>query len=301
VYYDQNFRFPQNFRIAAGVDQRLPWGITGTIDFLYTKSLNQFYISDVNVQGITGSIAGEAGRPQYSTTPTGTTVARRDAGFRDVLRHRNESQDRSVMLTFELNKRFEGGIEFRGAYTHSRTEDLFSLTSSIAFSNYQFTALDGTLEDRNLRTSAFDVPHRVMLTGIFPLPQGFILSVIYNGESGRPYTYVSSNDVNGDGVSGNDAVYVPRNQADITLDANGSAAGLGTPAQQNAAWASLDSYINGEDCLKQHRGSLLPRNTCRNPWRGFLDARLTKMFTTFGAQRLEVTADIKIVVYFLFL
>lgn len=292
VYFDSDFKFPQNLKIAAGIDQRLPWGMTGTVDFLYTRAQNQFYISDVNLVGITGSIQGEAGRPLYSTSPTGTTVSRRDPAFRDVLRHRNESADRSISLTGELNKRFEGGIEFRAGYTYSNTKDLFSLTSSIAFSNYSFTALDGTIENRNLRNSAFDIPHKITLSGVFPLPVGFIGSLIYTGNSGHPYTYVSRTDANGDGIGGNDPVYVPRNQADISIDGNGTAvAGFGTPAQQAAAWANLDNFINSEDCLKQYRGTLLPRNTCRNSWQGFLNARLTKLFDTFGAQRLEVSAD----------
>src|SRR3989449_2854994 len=44
---------------------------------------------------------------------------------------------------------------------------------------------------------------------------------------------------------------------------------------------------NGEDCLREHRGTLLPRNTCRNPWMNFLNARLAKVFNTVRGQSFE--------------
>src|SRR2546426_10939974 len=51
VYFDSDFKFPQALKIALGADHRLPWEMVGTFDFLYTKSVNQFYITDVNLRG----------------------------------------------------------------------------------------------------------------------------------------------------------------------------------------------------------------------------------------------------------
>ncbi|HXF94742.1 MAG TPA: TonB-dependent receptor [Gemmatimonadales bacterium] len=296
VYYDSDFRFPQALKIALGADHQLPWEIVGTFDFLYTKALNQFYISDVNLRGITGFSAGEAGRPLYGTlspTSTSATPARRTAAFRDVLRHRNESADRSWSLTTQLQKRFSDNLEFNVAYTYSRVEDLISMTSSIAFSNYRFTALDGTIEDRNLRTSLFDIPHKITVSGTVSLPLGIKAGVMYIGQSGTPYTYMVQSDANADGVTGNDIVYVPRSRADISMDGNGDrASGFGTAAQQDSAYAILDAYINGEDCLRAHRGAILTRNSCRNPWISFLNARITKVFPTIRGQSIELSADV---------
>jgi len=124
---------------------------------------------------------------------------------------------------------------------------------------------------------------------------GVQLSLIYVGQSGSPYSYVVSNDINGDAFGGNDPVYVPRNRADISMDGNGSGnsqGGFGTAVQQDSAYAVLDNYINSEDCLREHRGTLLPRNTCRNPWMNFLNARIAKVFPTIQGQSIEVSADV---------
>jgi hypothetical protein len=308
VYFDKDFKFPQNLKIALGVDHRLPWEMVGTFDFLYTKAINQFYISDVNLQGVLADWAGEGGRPLYGTvaagtgtassasaTPTRRTPTSGPGSFRDVLRHENRSDDRSFSITAQLQKRFSQGLEFDVGYTYSHTEDLFSLTSSIASSNYRFTTLDGTIANRNLRTSAFDIPNKITASGTMDVKWGVRLSLIYVGQSGSPYTYVVSNDINADGFGGNDQVYVPRNRIDMSMDGNGSATsqgGFGTVGQQDTAYNTLDAYINTEACLREHRGTLLPRNTCRNPWMNFLNARLSKVFNTVRGQSIEVSADV---------
>jgi hypothetical protein len=212
-----------------------------------------------------------------------------------VLRHENRSDDRSFSVTAQLQKRFSQGLEFDVGYTYSHTEDLFSLTSSIASSNYRFTTLDGTIANRNLRTSAFDIPNKITASGTMDVKWGVRLSLIYVGQSGSPYTYVVSNDINADGFGGNDQVYVPRNRIDMSMDGNGSATsqgGFGTVGQQDTAYNTLDAYINTEACLREHRGTLLPRNTCRNPWMNFLNARLSKVFNTVRGQSIEVSADV---------
>jgi carboxypeptidase family protein/TonB-dependent receptor-like protein len=280
-YFDKNFKFPQDWKAAFGVDHRLPWQMVGTFDFLYTRTLNQFYLTDVNLQGVIASAGGEGGRPVYGTfnALTGAaTPARLTSSFRQVILHENKSGDHSFSLTGQLQKRFSDNFEFDVGYTYSHTKDLFSLTSSIASSNLNFAALDGTLANRNLRTSAFDVPHKITASGTVTLPYRVNFSMIYIGQSGFPYGYTVLGDANGDGISGNDMVYVPRDSFDITM-------------KNPADYTTLNGYINGEDCLRNNRGRLLPRNSCRNPWTNFLNARLGKVFPTVNGQSIEVTAD----------
>jgi hypothetical protein len=282
VYFDSDFKFPQSLKAALGADRRLPWGIVGTFDFVYAKSVNQFYISDVNLQGIVASAAGEAGRAMYGTINPATgsaTALRRTSSFRDVLRHSNKGNDRSFSLTGQLQKRFSNGVEFNVAYTYSHTEDLMTLRSSIASSNFANSALDGTIADRRLRTSLFDIPHKITASGTVDLKYGFAASVIYIGQSGGPFSYTVTGDANADGVSGNDLVYVPRNAADITL-------------QNPAQWPTLDAYITSEPCLTGHRGAILARNTCRNSWLNFLNLRVSNGIRTVRGQSLELSVDL---------
>ena len=66
-YFDPSFRFPRNLRLSLGSDMRLPWGMVGTVDLLYIRGVNQFDITDVNLQPPTARPAGEGGRLLYGT------------------------------------------------------------------------------------------------------------------------------------------------------------------------------------------------------------------------------------------
>jgi outer membrane receptor protein involved in Fe transport len=281
TYYEQNFRFPQTMRLSLGLDHKLPWGVVGTFDFLYTRYLNNYYINDVNLRGPTALAAGEGYRTMYGTiSGSGSATASKiSPAFYQVLRHSNRDGDRAISYTVQLQKRFSNAMEFSAGYTWSHAEDYISLGSSVALSNYQFTTLDGTLDNRNLRTSTFDRTHRFVFSGAFTLPYQINAGLRMTVQSGTPYGYVVNSDVNADGVSGNDLVYVPMYSTDISL------------ANPND-WTKLNNYINNEPCLNEQRGHILRRNSCRNPVQTFLDARLSKTFPTFGGQSVEISADI---------
>jgi hypothetical protein len=289
VYFDSDFKFPQAMKLALGIDRQLGWGVVGTVDFLLTRSVNQFFLQDVNLVGIQGASSGEVGRPRFGTINAATgaaTATRVTARYLDVIRNTNTSGDRSTSLTTQLQKRFGNGVEFSASYTYTHALDRISMTSDITGSNYSFSVLDGTPDHRNLRTSFFDRPHKLTLSGTVNTPFQTHFSLTYNGLSGTPFTYVVNGDINADGVSGNDPMYVPRNAADITMQ---------TPAQ----YATLDAYINGEPCLQENRGRILPRNACRQHWQNFLNARISKTVPTLRGHSIEITADMLNVLNFL--
>lgn len=277
-YFDPSFKFQQALKYALGLDHQLPGGVVAAVDFSYTRSQNQLYLVDENL--VAGSVNGE-GRLMYGTiSSTGSaTKTRQSTAFGQVIRHENRSADKSASIVAQLNKRFSDNLAFNASYAWAKTEDLMSLGSSIASSNLQFTVLNGTLEERELRTSGFDIPSKISISGTANVPFGFAVSLAYNGLSGRPYSYVTTNDANADGISSNDALYIPANASDISLT---------NPAD----WDRLNLWLVGEECLNNKRGTVQERNSCRNQWRNFLDLRVSKMFTTFSGQGMEITADV---------
>ena len=288
VYFDQNFKLPQNLRLALGVDRKLPWNMVGSVDLLYTRAINQFLLEDVNlVQG--GFAIGEGNRPLYgslSATSSSSTPRRATSKANDVLRQFNSNQDYAYQASLNLTKRFSNGLEFSGGYTYSRSYDLMSPGSDISNSLLNFATLDGPFANRNLTPSFYDTPHSVRFSATTTLPYGVRFSLFYTGSSGRPYAYRYNNDVNGDNFSGNDLFYVPLNAQDINLS--------------NAAdYAKLDAFIQSEPCLRNQRGQIMQRNSCRNPWVSFVDARFGKTFQTVRGQSIEFTANLFNVLSFL--
>ncbi|NIR43649.1 MAG: hypothetical protein GWN99_18095, partial [Gemmatimonadetes bacterium] len=97
-------------------------------------------------------------------------------------------------------------------------------------------------------------------------------TLLYVGQSGRPYSYVYADDVNGDGYPGagrlldhtNDLIYVPYGPSDIP-------GGIATQSL-------VEGLVRLEDCLRSARGAIVGRNACRTPWTDRLDLRLAQTF-----------------------
>ena len=65
-----------------------------------------------------------------------------------------------------------------------------------------------------------------------------------------------------------------------------------TPAARAAAYDSLANFIAGQSCLRNQRGQIMERNSCRNPWINRLDARLQKVVPTFAGQTMILSLDV---------
>jgi hypothetical protein len=287
AYFDPDFRFPRNLKVALGVDGLLPGGFVGTVDVLYTRLVNSVELVDVNLSGPVGTSAGEGGRTLYGTIDDSTgraTPSRVTEAMSRVVQLRNGSGDRSYSVTAQLEKHFSDGTEVSAAYTYTDAKDRMSMVADRGGPNISSTPVDGTLEERALRTSIWERPHKVTLVGTTDLPFGFRLGFTYIGMSGEPYTYVSLGDPNADGFQpdfgvSDDVVYVPLDAGDITL---------ADPTQ----FGALDSIIRSESCLRSQRGRLLERNSCRDPWVHETTAQLSKRFRLAKRRTLEVTADL---------
>jgi hypothetical protein len=262
---------------------------------------------DVNLTPSGASLAGEGGRAMYGTLDAAGAAAsnRPDSAFASVVRQGNGQGNHYASLSVSLARRLGRGGEIGASYTYGEAWDRMNPTSGLGISlsplglaaeEIASTALDGTLEHRRLARSVYDVPHKVRLSGTASLPLGTELSLIYEGSSGSPFTYVVDGDINGDGFGpelfgqqSNDPVYVPLAPApggDVALVSSS-----GIPAAA-ATYDSLRRYIESEPCLRRSRGALLRRNTCRNAWRTQLDARLAKRVTIAPGRTMRLTLDV---------
>jgi hypothetical protein len=287
-YFDPKTKYPQNLRLALGADRRLPLGIVASADFLYTRDINGWYVTDENLRVV--GTNGE-GRTLYGTfnTANGRSTPTRVDGtnLMQAVKMFNKNGGYVTSATLQLQKQFGEVYAVSVGYTYSRSYDRMSLTSSQALSNFQFAPIDGDIQNRAVRPSSFDRPHKITISGTANLPYGFGVGLSYIGQSGLPYSWTVAGDVNGDGLGSNDLVYVPASSSDITLkDPKGTL----TPQQM---YDQLSAFIDTQACLRNARGSIIKRGACRNAWQHFLDLRLTWTSPKFkGEQRFEVQWDI---------
>jgi hypothetical protein len=307
---DPDFRFPKYTKVTVGYDRRLPWDLIGTLEGLYTKSANNaFYqnlalagplvdasgnpILDRNGRVRYGNLTAAGAAPSYKVTPSGRT---------QVLDVTNSSGDYTWSTTAQLQKSFSMNWEGSVAYTYQQSRDVVSVTSSTQGSNYRYQRdVSGLLSDMSLTRSKYDQPHRIVATGTYHFPSLTDLSFIYTGNSGAPYDYTygtnggTTGDLNADGQSQNDLVYVPtdaRNTSEIIFVANpatATAAQLATAATQAQAF---ENFIASTPCLNEARGTIMTRNSCRNPWVNQLDVSLAQTLSPVRFQNIQVRLDV---------
>jgi hypothetical protein len=303
---DEDLKFPQTFRASVGYDRELGlWGLVGTVEGLYTRGINNLFYVNRNLAGEQG--VDRNGRVIYgdSIRTNGRSVpALIDSRYSEVIDVTNQSEDYSWSVTGQLQKRFDDRFEARASYTYSQARDVQSLGSSRAISNWRFgRTMSGSQLDKSASTSLFDQPHKVQLSGTYSFPWRTWktdLSVIYSGVSGAPHDYIyrngptsGSGDLNADGVQGNDLIYVPADVNDpseiMFRDVTSGGQVTVTAAEQAAAF---DRFINSLECLREQRGQLLERNSCRAPWSNIVDLSLRQSLPSLQGHTLALQVDV---------
>jgi hypothetical protein len=299
---DPNFKYPKYLKGSLGFDHRIGTTLIATIEGLYTRSQNNAFYQNLALAGPQGTDIH--GRVLYGTlTATGatpTTIGQRT----QVLDVTNASGDYTWSTTAQLQKAFSNNFEGSVAYTYQQARDVVSVTSSTAGSNYRYQRdVSGDINDRSVTKSKYDQPHRIVATGTYRTKWATDLSFIYTGNSGAPFDFVYGScsgsgcgDANGDGQSQNDLIYVPKSANDageiLFTGYNGNAAAVTSAAAQAAAF---ETFVANTPCLNEARGTIMKRNTCRNPWINEVDVSAAQSLGKFGGaafKNLQVRLDI---------
>jgi Carboxypeptidase regulatory-like domain/TonB-dependent Receptor Plug Domain len=266
---DPNYKFPEVIRGNLALDYDLPFGLVGTAEFLYTKTVEDIAYTDINYIPNT-------------TLPTGqVTVKKFDNNLNDVLLLSNTSLGRSWTSTFSVERPYRHGFYFKASYLYGRTYSLNDGTSSVALSNFRNNPYTYYANTPQMSRGNFDPGHRINVAASIDLPRTFNLShqfsLFYNGMTGRRYSQGWYNDVNGDGGY-NDLLWVPSDPSQVLLT--------------GGTWAQLDSYLSSDACTSQYRGMIAPRNCARAPWQNQMDIQYALNIPTGHKTKAEITVTI---------
>jgi hypothetical protein len=282
---DKDFAYPQLFRANVAIDRELPFGILGTLEFIYSMNRSEILYQNLNLRNL-GTL-GLGGRWMYARVVS--------TQFTDVIYLTNTNKGYQYSLSLQLQKNFSNRSWVNIFYSYGQAKDVNSGTSSQASSNFLYNPIRYDVNQPELTWSNFDVRHR--LGAAFSWQLHFLrnapttLSVFYGGRSGRPYsTTYNYYDANGDGATGNDLVYVPANQNEVIF-VNSSGVAL---ADQDTPWSTFNTFINGDPGLADYRGQIVPRNSSREPWLHSLDMRIAQDLPVpvVNGHRLQFTLDI---------
>ena len=206
--------------------------------------------------------------------------------FSNVLLARETTQGGGDALTLSLSRPTAAGFGWGVAYTYTRATEVSPLTSSVSNSNWQnrnvFNPNEEVLQNSNYlvkdRVSA-NLTWTRALAGSYKTSMG----LFYEGRRGKPYSWTYLNDMNGDGISGNDLMYIPVGQG------SGEVQFLGGTAEETRFW----EIVGSNPALAGARGGVVGRNNQFAPWVNNVDLRISQELPAWTPKhRASLTLDI---------
>ena len=286
----KNFRFPSVFRANLAVEQMLPFGIRGTLEGLYSKTLNNILYENINYQwkGETLNNGGDD-RPVYE---------KQDNHFTQVMLLKNTSKGYTFNITTKLEKSFDFGLNAMIAYTYGQAKSLNDGNSSQAYSGWKYNATYYGDMNPELTWSMFDVRNRVIGSVSYRKEYAkhfaTTVSLFYNGQTGGRYSLLDYTDLNKDGYR-NDLMYVPTDAelekmvfTDIHSNNN-----TVTAAEQKDA---LIKWIEGNGELRKSKGTHIKRNQMTLPFEHHFDFHFAQdFFVDIAGQRNTIQLNFDII------
>ncbi len=187
---DKNFKFPQVFRTNFAFDKKLGNGFVGTMEVLFTKTINNAFYENLNLsENGEGTVAiGPTTRPYW----TGYV----DPNFTQVIKLENTNKGYSANFTAQLQKTYSRGWAGSIAYNYGLAASLNDLPSSVALSNWRGSQTINGLNKLELANSNFDAGSRVSgyISKEFKYLKHFAttITLFYNGQDGQRMSYLYS-------------------------------------------------------------------------------------------------------------
>ncbi len=277
---DRDFKLPQVWRTNIGVDHKLPFGITGTMDFIYSRDISTPIVYNPVLRAPDGNLSGPDQRPFW------TGGYSNDADFRNVFYLTNADRKADyVSLTAQLQKQFDNGFYAMIAYTASRARDLAASGGSQAGSLWTAEVQENR-NDPELGFAAFDQPNRFIANVNYKTDNSTIALFWQGGENGR-YSYTYSGNF---GDNANRLIYIPNDASELNFEE--FTLGGATITEQDQI-NLFNNYIDRDEYLSANRGSIAERNGAKNPWLNRYDLRITQdiNLTQDKKNRIQLSLD----------
>jgi hypothetical protein len=259
---DPNFKFPQLWRTDLGVDAKLPWGMIGTVEVMYNKTINNINYLNVNQVNPLGNYAGPDNRAYYGY---GNNANRINDNVTDAILLTNTNKGYNYSTTLKVEKPATNGLGFMVAYNFSETKDIIT-GGSIAFSSWRDNRSVQGNNTVDLAFSDNDQRHRIIGALTYKTKSKNFPTTIsvfmQSGNMGR-YSMSYSNDMNGDLLANNDLLYIPNSADEINWKQTVVSKDTATVQEQKDAFNSL---LSSDEYLSANKGSYAQRNGVLMNW-----------------------------------
>jgi hypothetical protein len=283
-----DFRFPQIWRSNIAVDRRLPWGLVGTAEVLYNRDVNGVYYINANLPAPNTAFQGADNRPRW------TTGNRINANVANAVVLKNQNEGRSWNVSTSVVKNFGAGF-VRGSYSYAEAKNTVD-PGSIAFGSWNNNQHAGNPNLPGLGYAFVSPGHRIFAAMSYRREYfrfgATTVSAVWESRTGGSTSYTFSGDVNGDGGTSNDLLYVHRDISEMNFQPFTSGGRTFTAAEQAQAW---NAYIEQDRYLRTRRGQYTERGAVFLPFIHRMDLNIAQdLFTSLGGRRhaFQIRADI---------
>jgi len=289
-FLDPSLRQPSIWKSNLAFDTELPWfGIVFGAEYLYTKNKDSIYYESLNLGAPTAT--GTDGRNLYYnanglnasffTAANGSVTVRSgvsskalsNLSYGNVMLAKKTDLGDANLVTLSLSRPMTKGLGWSVAYTRTDATEVSPLTSSVSTSNFNGRSVFNPNENV-ASNSSYLVKDRVNMLvnwqhkffGTYNTRFG----MFYEGRSGKPFSWTTNNDLNGDGLAGNDLMYIPK------ASGSGEVAFYGDTATSRVNEERFWSVVNGDKDLRNAAGSVVRRNGSFAPWTNSFDLRISQ-------------------------
>ena len=289
---DNDFKLPRVWRSAIAYDTEFKNGWRLSLEAIYTKTISDVEFRSINLKDSTANYLGADDRTYYLGSGDDKKV---NDSFTNVFLLTNTDKGYNYNFTVSGTKTFNKSFQASGSYNYGVSKDVSNGVRSSLAANFNWNqAVDSSRPE--LSFSNFDLRHRIVISGFYEKSWNkrnrTLISGIFTADSGSPFSYIYAGDLNRDGSSRNDLIYIPSAPDEINLEPYIDESGSTISVQQQ--WQALDAFIEDDPYLRKNRGSYAERNGARTPWNVNLDIRIAHQFKPRAAGRsfFELTFDV---------
>ena len=281
---DPDFKWPQMWTSNLAIDQKLPGDMLGTLEFVYGKDINAVIVRNADLVSPVRFLPID-GRPYYGGTGANELNSFFPGSGEGVYVIDNTSDGYNFNATAQLRKQFDFGLNTMLSYTFLIAKSQMKSTE-IASVLFAENPVKGDPNRPELSYSEFGTRHRIIGGGTYSVRWsdnlathfGLFIEVAegnrFAGAGGNRYSYTYAGDVNGDGKTVNDLIYIPGSQSEINLRP-----GKGDTRTVDQIWNELNAFIEQDDYLSSHRQQIADRFGAVNPWWWNIDFRIMQDFS----------------------
>ena len=294
---DPKFKMPQVWKTSLAIDYNFPTSFPFSIsaEGIYNKTVNGVVIRDWSVMSADGfaRLNGADNRPIYQDYQKQYQVW--DADKQKLVNKNlpsayvleNTHKGYGYSGTFTVNMRPIPELSLMAAYTHTVSKEVTGMPGSNASSVLNYLGTVYGPNDPGLHNSQYVTPDRFIASITHNDKSGNHFSFIYETwRGGYNYTYMTANDMNGDGYN-YDLIYIPTDEQ----VANGDFRFV----SEDDATRFMD-YVHADKYLSKNQGKYAEAYSVYSPWTHRVDFSYKHDFKVKAGKSmntLQLCVDIK--------